>query len=122
MADSPTTRTLRECRKRAWQADVTERWIAGARIRRDLFHFGDVLALDGQPGSLAIQACAGASHAARRAKITSDPEVAPKARAWLEAGNRIAVWSWAKRGERGKRKLWTLREDEILLTNIDPHL
>jgi hypothetical protein len=33
--------------------------------------------------------------------------------AWLGAGAFLAVWSWSKRGARGKRKLWSLREEEI---------
>lgn len=109
MATSPTQRTLAECRKRGWLAQVVERWNPYARIRQDLFGFGDVIALDRCPGALLIQATSGANAAARLAKIQEKDE----ARQWLEAGNRIAVWAWAKRGARGKRKLWTLREVEV---------
>ena len=60
------------------------------------------------PGSskiVGIQCCAGASHSARRAKILAEPRAA----AWVEAGGRLELWSWAKQGARGKRKTWTLR-------------
>lgn len=29
---------------------------------------------------------------------------------WLRAGNRFSLWGWRKRGDRGKRKTWHLRE------------
>lgn len=28
-------------------------------------------------------------------------------------GNRVAVWGWAKRGPRGKRKMWVLSETTV---------
>lgn len=105
---TPTQRTLAECRRRQWTAQVVERWNPHARIRQDLFGVIDIIALT-PDGILGIQACAGASHAARLAKVRAEPRMAH----WLEAGGLIAVWSWAKRGERGKRKLWTLREERV---------
>jgi hypothetical protein len=65
-------------------------------IRRDLFGCIDIVALDGLPGVLGIQATSLSNRAARVAKIRTDPEVAPLARAWLLAGNRLEVWGWAK--------------------------
>jgi hypothetical protein len=122
---SPTARTLKWLRDHGHVADVVEKWqtFPGAggrniRIRRDLFGFADILALQIEPESLGdvllIQATAGngGAHAARRTKIEA-LEVAQKIResrtAWIE------VWSWAKRGARGKRKLWTLRRERWLL-------
>jgi hypothetical protein len=63
-----------------------------------------------KPGRiLGIQACAGASHAARAAKMRAEP----KALSWVKAGAFLEVWSWAKRGARGEVKRWTLREEVI---------
>jgi len=63
-----------------------------------------------RPGVIVgIQACAGASHAARRAKILAEP----RAQQWLEAGARLEIWSFSKTGPRGKRKTWTLRIEPI---------
>lgn len=107
---TPTQRSLARCRANGWPADVTERWMpvpkhpAGG-VRRDLFHCIDVVALDGQPGVLGIQACAGASAAARVWKLRAIPE----ARAWLAARNRLEIWAWRKVGPAGKRKLWEVR-------------
>lgn len=107
---SPTQRTLAECRARGWTVAVVERWNPHARIRQDLFGFIDLLAIREDGHLLAIQACAGPSHAARRTKI----EAAPLLAAWLSSPARsVEVWSWAKRGPRGKHKVWTLRTEEL---------
>lgn len=59
------------------------------------------------PGAiLAIQATASAAHHAhRRAKIIAEP----RAKAWVDAGGRLELWSWSKRGDRGKAKRWAVR-------------
>ncbi len=105
---SPTQRTLAECKRRGWTAAVVERYNPHARVRVDLFGVIDLVAIT-PGGILGIQACAGSSHSARREKILSEPRVA----LWLKAGGLLAVWSWAKRGARGERKLWQLREESI---------
>jgi hypothetical protein len=105
---SPTQRTLAECKKRGWTAGIVERRIPYRPISIDLFGCIDIVAIT-STGIMGIQACAGASHAARRTKALAEPRLAT----WLGAGARFAVWSWSKRGERGKRKLWALREEEI---------
>ena len=104
---SPTARSLAHHRALGHEADVVERFIRipkGRAFRRDLFGFADLLVLDGQPGSLAVQACITSDQSTRLAKIA----VELRAAKWLAAGNRIVVEGWAKRGPRGKRKLWTL--------------
>lgn len=109
---SPTQRTLDELRKRKMSAQVVERWNPHAKVRVDLFGVIDLLAIESNTGNvlgrasiLAIQACAGASHAARRDKILAEP----RARQWVEAGGRLELWSWSQRGAAGKQKRWTLR-------------
>lgn len=78
--------------------------------RKDLFGFGDLLAVHREYGLLIVQETASGS-SARIKKITGDPEVAPKALEWLLAAplkSRIEVWSWRKyklkRG--GKAERW----------------
>lgn len=109
MASSPTQRTLAECRRRGWLAQVVERWIPQARKRVDLFGCIDLVAIDTDNRLWGIQACAGSSHAARRAKALEEQRL----ERWLSTGARFAVWSWALRGARGRRKVWTLREEEV---------
>lgn len=105
---SPTQRTLAECRKRGWTVQVVEKWVAQARRRIDLFGVIDLVAIaDGR--IMGIQACAGSSHSARVAKILAEP----RALEWLRAGAKLEVWSFSKRGARGKAKRWALRVDEL---------
>lgn len=104
---SPTARSLAHLRKHGAIAAVVERFNPGARVRQDLFGFIDIVALEPtKQGVLAIQACVTGDQSKRLQKIREEP----RALAWLAAGNRIAVYGWAKRGARGKRKLWTLSE------------
>jgi hypothetical protein len=99
---------LAECRKRGWIAQVVE--------RRILFGCIDIIALvppshhllsNGQ--IIGIQATSGTNHAARITKSRAEPRLA----AWLGAGATFAVWSWSKKGPRGKRKVWMLRETRV---------
>lgn len=110
----PSARTLGECRKRGWIAGIVERRIPFPRPRGttiDLLGIIDIVALDmaaptGQR-TIGIQATTGngGRHAEHRAKILAEP----RARQWIEAGNRLELWSWALQGARGKRKTYTLR-------------
>lgn len=105
---SPTARSLAQLREWGCEAQVVERYNRFAKRRIDLFGVIDIVAL--YPTNIVgIQACAGSSHAARMSKIRSEPRVAM----WLAAGGRLQVWSWSKRGARGKRKKWTLRVEEV---------
>lgn len=112
---SPTQRTLAECKKRGWTAQVVERWNPHARVRQDLFGVIDLVAIGtryldwDRPRIVGIQACSGTGHAKRRDKILAEP----RARLWVVAGGRLQLWSWSKRSDRGKRKLWTLRVEEF---------
>ncbi len=101
---SPTQRTLAELRHRGYLAQVVEHWVPGARVRRDLFGFIDVLAVRAHE-VLGVQACAGASVAARVAKITEHENLGQV----REAGIRIMVWGWRKSAA-GR---WVLREVDL---------
>jgi len=112
---SPTQRTLAECKRRGWPANVVEQRVPRVFITRDLFNCIDIVAI-ADHAILGIQATSGTNHAARRAKILAEP----RALQWLQAGARFEVWSWSKRGPRGKRKLWTLRVQEIRVEDFAP--
>jgi hypothetical protein len=108
---TPTQRTLARAREIGFQAAVVERWNPHARVRIDLFGVIDIVAVHDGCGIVGIQACAGGSHSTRRAKAQASDEL----KRWLSAGGRFELWSWAKRGARGKRKTWTLRREELVL-------
>lgn len=128
---SPTQRTLALLRKEGWQAQVVEKWNPHSRTRLDLFGGIDVLACRpyeaslgiagavvayGAPRIVGVQACAAASHAARKSKLLKEKKIA----VWLAAGGRVEVWSWGKRGARGKRKTWQVRREAISLKDFVP--
>lgn len=107
---SPTQRSLAFCRKNGWTVQVVERFNIYAKRRIDLFGVIDLMVLDENGGGpLGVQACAGASHAARRTKALAEPRLAK----WLVQPARFEVWSWAKQGPRGKRKVWVLRRETL---------
>ena len=114
---SPTSHTLVECGKRGWIVAVVERVFPKTFIRKDVWGFGDLLAVDDEPGALLIQACVTGDAPKRVAKIRE--HCREDALRWLSAGNRISVWGWAKRGAAGKRKLWTLKEYPVTMETLD---
>jgi hypothetical protein len=67
------------------------------------------VALDDKMGALGIQVTSGANHAKRVQKTLEEPRILR----WLQKGNRFEVWSYAKRGAAGKRKLWQLRIEPV---------
>jgi len=106
---SPTARSLQYAKRHGWPAQVVERWNPYAKVRHDLFGCIDLVALTGS--ILGIQACAGSSHSARLKKAMAEPRLLT----WLQCAAHFEVWSWAKRGARGKAKRWTLRRTAVEL-------
>ena len=105
---SPTARSLRYLRSHGWEAQVVERWIPRAKVRQDCFGIGDILLM--ATGVIGLVQVTTAAHLAEReTKVRAHPNTAK----WLHAGGRLWVHGWAKRGERGKRKVWHVTEREI---------
>ncbi len=113
---SPTQRSLQYCRKNGWTAGVVEKWNQWAKIRQDLFGCIDMIVIDDlEQGPLAVQATSGSGHAARRKKSLAEPRL----KLWLESPARFEIWSWSQKGPKGKRKLWTLRREPIILAQLE---
>lgn len=106
---TPTARTLKLARELGFEAGVVERYNSFTKQRYDLYGCIDLILMKPGVGIIGVQACAGSSHAARRSKIMAEPRM----RTWIESGGRLEIWSFSKRGERGKRKTWTVRREEI---------
>ena len=106
---SPTARSLQNLRDNGWTCAVVEHWNPYAHIRQDLFGVIDILAMKEGCGLYAIQATTTGNMGARITKSLAEPRL----RTWLLCGGRFAVWGWAKRGVRGKRKVWTQAIREI---------
>lgn len=108
---TPTQRTLAECRKRGWVAQVVEQTIPRVFIKRDLFGCIDIVAIT-PTGILGIQAAAGRREsgggdiASHRTKILNEPRI----KLWIEAGAAFELWSWSDQGKRSRgAKRWQLR-------------
>lgn len=101
---TPTQLSLRYLRAQGYLADVVERWIPGANIRRDLFGIADICAVaDGKP-NLLVQTTSRSNMAARVKKITEHENVD----ILRKAGLRILVHGWAKKNGR-----WQLKETDL---------
>jgi hypothetical protein len=96
---SPTKRTLELLRREGYSAAVVERFNTYAKVRVDLFGFGDVLAIRPDcPGVLAVQATTTDNQAGRLRKALAIPEL----KVWVAAGNRVEIWGWRKNGRSGR--------------------
>jgi hypothetical protein len=106
---SPTVRSLKLLREEGWLADKVEQTIPvpGHNITRDLFGFGDILAVNEGLGVLIVQTTSG-DHVAHRAQKIEE-ECLPAVLRCLRAGVLVHVHGWAKRGLRGEKKLWSCR-------------
>lgn len=94
---SPTKLTAKKLREDGVVYDIAEYWQAHAKIRKDLFGFADVVALNG--GIVAIQCTTRKNMSMRRNKILASA----KAAAWMCSGGQIEIWGWDQPGGKGKR-------------------
>jgi len=105
---TPTQRTRARLRELEVTNEIVERWNPHARKRVDLFNVIDIVAVT-STSTIGVQVTSGSGHAARRTKCEAEKLFW----VWLQCdGRRFVVWSWSKRGARGKRKLWTARLEE----------
>ena len=123
MASIPTQRTLKKLRAEGYEAEIVEKTIPHSFVKLDFGGFADILAYrTGETGCLAIQTTSDPNLSARIKKMTVPDESDKnsqkrlrKIQVWLGAGNRLEAWGWGKKGERGARKIWTLRSVPITL-------
>jgi len=114
---SPTSRTVEALRAEGWTCEVVERWLPRCRIRRDLFHCGDVLAVKPGAGVLMVQATSDDHVAHRIAKSRALPEL----RAFLAAGScRFEVWGWSRRNGKWRVRRVELRGEDLLAADLTP--
>lgn len=107
MSRSPIQRSLKIMRARGYLAESVERFIPGANIRRDLFGFGDILAIrDNEIAT--VQSTDGSHLAARVRKIAVHANFPQVCRARI----RVLVHGW----RRDASRRWTLREIDMTTT------
>lgn len=104
---SPTQRSLEKLRAEGYTCQVVEHWNPHVRRRQDLFGFCDIVAIKPSArGVMFVQTTSGSCVSARVKKLNETAAVGIA----LAGGNTVIVHGWAKRGPRGKRKVWTCRE------------
>ncbi len=111
---TPTRRSLAYLRKQGYTVAIVEHWNQFARIRQDLFDFGDLLAIKPGEPILIVQTTTKSNQLARYKKIVSIQE----AKTWLLAGGKIVVHGWADVAEEGKRKKWEVSERQVVLEDF----
>jgi hypothetical protein len=114
MSKSPTARTMERLTESGFVCGVVERWIPQANIRKDLFGFIDLVAMNDMR-LIAIQATSGSNLSARRKKIIN--ESAANARLWLEHGE-IEVWAWRKLKKKRDGKHWHPVIEHITMEDV----
>lgn len=124
MATLSLQRSREELKRQGYATWIVEKpFNPYTKRREDLFNLFDVVAIRSDlVGVSGVQAC-GEDIQAHICKILGnigsgdEPEIPPNPhlRVWLEARNRAFLWAWRKRGERGKRKTWDLKEYEFVL-------
>lgn len=105
---TPTARSLRWLKAKGFHAAIVERWNSFSKTRHDAFGVADLLCFNSRATYL-VQCTTAANLAAREAKVRAWDGLAD----WLAGGRRILLHGWAKRGARGKRKVWEVTEREI---------
>jgi hypothetical protein len=112
---SPTERSLKHLRAQGWSIHKTEHWNAFAKRRIDAFNFGDLLGCkpDAAPTMFQVTTTGNMSARLQKAKDYAGPLVA-----WLTCGGRLTIQGWAKRGGRGERKTWQLKERHLTLADL----
>ena len=100
---TPSARSVRLLKAQGYAVDTVERWIPGARIRRDLFGMFDLLAIR-DSSTLAVQVTTADHMAHRRRKLASSLLLARcKAAGW-----QIELHGWRKSGRR-----WECRREAL---------
>lgn len=113
---SPTVQSLKHLRKQGYVVQVVERWNQWARIRQDFAGFADLIAFrkSKKTDIVAIQTTSTGNISSRYKKVLA----CDNAIVWIQAGGKITLHGWSKKGPRGKMKRWTLTERQITIEDF----
>lgn len=102
---SPTQLTLAKLQKDNYPlVQIVEKWNSWGRVRQDLFGFIDVLAIDEEGNTVAIQTTSASNVSARIKKIADSDNV----KHVRNAGWKILVHGWYKQNNR-----WHVKEVDV---------
>ena len=105
---TPTQRSLALLRKEGYDAQVVEKWIPGANIRKDLWEFIDIVGV-AEDGSLVFVQVTTASNLSARIKKAKQVDAY---QALARGGHRIEFHGWKKEPQ-GKRARYVLRRETV---------
>lgn len=92
---TPTSRSLDLLRELGFLPGIVESWIPKIERRRDLWGFGDILAIHPRDRLfLIVQATSIGNISSRLKKARKKGALS----LWLRAGGRFEVWGWGPRG------------------------
>jgi hypothetical protein len=116
MASKPVQRSLKHLRDNGFAVCIVEKFIKHPNMpfgkRIDAYGIGDLLACrppqtNDDYGLIALVQCCSTDFAKHKEKILGIPEFAT----WKQSGGKVILHSWVKKGPRGKRKTYQLREE-----------
>ena len=112
---SPTVLSLKTMRERGYKAFVVERYITPIRKRIDFGNYADIIAFrKSDKGSCtAIQTTTTSNILSRIHKCLNNDN----AKEWVLGGHKLLIQGWSKKGPRGKRKIYQLKE--VVLAKSD---
>lgn len=100
---SANNASMKKLEAEGWTCFVVEQRIPHTFITRDVFGFGDILAMSPARGIMLVQvtgSTGGGNMAARITKTKAEPRHA----IWLASGGRIQVHCWTKRANQKERE------------------
>ena len=100
MATSPTQLSLKWLKEQGYLAEVVERWIPGANIRKDLWGWCDIIAIKDEE-TVAVQ-CTSWNNISSRVRKVSESETIGAVR---KANWTVWVIGWKKKDNRWVHKL-----------------
>ena len=106
---SPMERTLKYLRAQGYLCESVEKWIPVANIRRDLFGFADVIAIDDAKPHLLVQTTDITSISKRLKKALALPALLR----WLRSKGAFEVHGWYK-----KDGLWKVERRVVTLEDL----
>ena len=112
---SPTQRSLAYLRKGGYIVAIAEKYNYFIHTRTDLFNWIDLCAIHPGKGEIVGVQTTSTSNLSARIKKAMALDAF---KVWLQCGGKAVFHGWAKRGARGKRKLWTLKEKIITLEDF----
>ena len=110
---SPTQRSKAHAESLGYHVAIVEKFNQWAKVRQDLFGFGDLLCMKEGHVLVLIQTTTTGNMKSRIAKIHQ----LKNAWRWITTGNTIEVWGWAIRGKKGTRKKYELKRH--IVTGMD---